>query len=155
MSALPRIGLMLGDVTGIGPEISARLLAAGTFKPLARIVVIGDARVLQLGAEDAGVDLKWKNYADVDAIDWSRDEVPLVDLANIDATTEQDIHHHMRDEGCDPDDAIRDEDIISPAIIRKRLGLSQRYFAEAIHVPVATLQNWEHGRPSWTRAQGR
>jgi 4-hydroxy-L-threonine phosphate dehydrogenase PdxA len=26
---LPLLGLMLGDMTGIGPEISARLLAAG------------------------------------------------------------------------------------------------------------------------------
>jgi len=71
---------------------------------------------------------------------------PDVDLAKIDATTEADIRRHMREEGYDPDDAIRDEDIISPAIIRKRLGMSQRQFAAAIHVPVATLQNWEQGR---------
>ena len=87
MNALPRIGLMLGDVTGIGPEISAKLLAAGTLKPLARIAVIGDARVLELGIKDAGVKLRWKSYADMDAIDWSRDEVPLVDLGNIDPAT--------------------------------------------------------------------
>jgi putative transcriptional regulator len=71
---------------------------------------------------------------------------PDVDLAKIDATTEQDIRRRMREEGYDPDATVRDEDIISPAIIRKRLGLSQRRFAEAIHVPVATLQNWEQGR---------
>jgi putative transcriptional regulator len=71
---------------------------------------------------------------------------PDVDLAKIDATTEQDIRRHMREDGYDPGEAIRDEDIISPAIIRKRLGLSQRRFAEAIHVPIATLQNWEQGR---------
>jgi putative transcriptional regulator len=71
---------------------------------------------------------------------------PDVDLAKIDATTEQDIRRHMREEGYDPDEAVRDEDIVSPAIIRKRLGLSQRRFADAIHVPVATLQNWEQGR---------
>ncbi|HEX3172528.1 MAG TPA: 4-hydroxythreonine-4-phosphate dehydrogenase, partial [Burkholderiales bacterium] len=87
MNTLPRIGLMLGDMTGIGPEISAKILAARTFKPLARIAVIGDARVLELGAKDARVDLKWKSYPDVDAIDWSRDEVPLVDLGNIDPAT--------------------------------------------------------------------
>jgi putative transcriptional regulator len=69
-----------------------------------------------------------------------------VDLAKVDATTEQDSHRHMREEGYDPDEPIRDEDIISPAIIRKRLGMSQRRFADAIHVPVATLQNWEQGR---------
>jgi putative transcriptional regulator len=71
---------------------------------------------------------------------------PDVDLAKIDATTEEDVHRHMREEGYDPAEAIREEDIISPALIRKRLGLSQRRFADAIHVPVATLQNWEQGR---------
>ena len=43
-------------------------------------------------------------------------------------------------------DGVRIEDIISPSVIRKRLGMSQRQFAAAIHVPVATLQNWEQGR---------
>jgi putative transcriptional regulator len=80
---------------------------------------------------------------------------PNVDVTKIDAATEQDIRRHMRDEGYDPDEAVRDEDTVSPAIIRKRLGLSQRRFAEAIHVPVATLQNWEQGGRSWTRALGR
>ena len=84
MNSLPRIGLMLGDVTGIGPEISAKLLATGMFKPLARLVIIGDARVLELGIKDAGVDLQWRRYADIDAIDWARDEIPLVDLGNVD-----------------------------------------------------------------------
>jgi putative transcriptional regulator len=71
---------------------------------------------------------------------------PNVDLAKVDATTEEDIRRHMREDGYDPDEDIRDEDIISPVFIRKRLGMSQRQFAEAIHVPVATLQNWEQGR---------
>jgi putative transcriptional regulator len=69
-----------------------------------------------------------------------------VDVAKIDATTEDDIRRHMREEGYDPDEAIGEEDIISPAVIRKRLGMSQRQFAAAIRVPVATLQNWEQGR---------
>jgi 4-hydroxythreonine-4-phosphate dehydrogenase len=81
---LPTIGLMLGDMTGIGPEISAKLLASGAIKSVARVVVIGDARVLELGCKDAGVSLDWKTYPDVDAIDWSRDEVALIDLGNID-----------------------------------------------------------------------
>lgn len=75
---------MLGDVTGIGPEISARLLASGAMNGLARIVVIGDARVLELGCKDAGVRLESHNYADVSAIDWPRAEIPLIDLANVD-----------------------------------------------------------------------
>ena len=71
---------------------------------------------------------------------------PSVDLAKIDATTEADIHRHMQEDGYDPDEPLRPEDIISPAIIRKRLGLSQRRFGDALHIPVATLQNWEQNR---------
>jgi 4-phospho-D-threonate 3-dehydrogenase / 4-phospho-D-erythronate 3-dehydrogenase len=80
---LPIIGLMLGDMTGIGPEISARLLAAGTMRQAARIAVIGDARVLELGCADARVQPAWRAWRDIDEIDWSRDEIPLVDLHNV------------------------------------------------------------------------
>ena len=87
MDRLPVIGLMLGDMTGIGPEISVKLLASGVMKPLARIVVIGDARVFELGCRDAGVKLAWRKCDDVASIDWSRAEVPLIDLGNIDPAT--------------------------------------------------------------------
>jgi putative transcriptional regulator len=60
--------------------------------------------------------------------------------------TRREVARLRKEDGYDPQADIRDEDIISPALIRKRLGLSQRGFAEAIHVPVATLQNWEQGR---------
>ena len=62
------------------------------------------------------------------------------------ATTEKDIRRHMAEDGYDPDEEVCEEDIISPAVIRKRLRMSQREFAEAIHVPLATLQNWEQHR---------
>jgi 4-hydroxythreonine-4-phosphate dehydrogenase len=84
MECLPVLGLMLGDMTGIGPEISARLLAKGKMQLVARIAVIGDARVLELGCRDAGVTLAWRKYENVRAVDWSRNEVPLIDLRNID-----------------------------------------------------------------------
>jgi putative transcriptional regulator len=71
---------------------------------------------------------------------------PDVDLAKVNATTEADIRRQMLADGYDPDEDIRLEDIISPVVIRKRLGMSQRRFAEAIHVPIGTLQNWEQGR---------
>ena len=86
-ATLPVIGLMLGDMTGIGPEISAKLLASGTLKTVARIVVVGDARVLQLGCADAVIAPPWQRYDSVASIDWSRDEIALVDLANIDPAT--------------------------------------------------------------------
>src|SRR6185369_12603026 len=87
LARVPVLGLMLGDVTGIGPEISARVLASGATKSVTRIVVIGDARVLELGSRDDKVGLFWRRYARAAAIDWSCDEIPLIDLANIDPST--------------------------------------------------------------------
>ncbi len=81
---LPLIGLMLGDATGIGPEISAKLLAAGSMNKVARVVVIGDARVLELGLRDAGVKLGYRVHKSVDEIRWPAEMLPLVDLGNID-----------------------------------------------------------------------
>jgi len=81
---LPVIGLMLGDMTGIGPEISAKLLAGGNYRSDARVVVVGDARVLELGCRDAPIELEWQTVPTVAAIDWSQERLPLVDLGNID-----------------------------------------------------------------------
>lgn len=62
---------MLGDWTGIGPELCARVLADGRLEEVARLVVVGDARVLAQGARDAGV-----------ALDAGR--LRMVDLGNLD-----------------------------------------------------------------------
>lgn len=80
----PLIGLMLGDMTGIGPEVSAKLLASGKPAELARVVVIGDVRVLELGMRDAGVKLGYRTYSAVDEVRWPAEALPVVDLGNID-----------------------------------------------------------------------
>jgi DNA-binding transcriptional regulator YiaG len=36
--------------------------------------------------------------------------------------------------------------VLSPAVIRKRLGLSQGEFATRLGVSVGSLQEWEQGR---------
>jgi 4-hydroxythreonine-4-phosphate dehydrogenase len=83
MPDLPTIGLVLGDPTGIGPEISAKVLASRALRDAAHLVAIGDRRVLELGMRDAGVSLA------VEAVEspahaTASDAVPLVDLANMD-----------------------------------------------------------------------
>jgi len=70
-NTLPLLGLMLGDCTGIGPEQCAKILSAGGMKDVARLRIIGDRRVLEMGARDAGVKL------DIGALD-------MIDLGNID-----------------------------------------------------------------------
>jgi len=84
---LPVIGLMLGDVTGIGPEISAKLLASGLASELANVVVIGDRRVLDLGTRNAGVKLGYRVVESMDAIRWPSEQLPVLDLGNIDPAT--------------------------------------------------------------------
>lgn len=80
----PLVGLMLGDCTGIGPEQCARVLADMRLTDVARLLVVGDARVLAQGARDANVSLAVRTYAAPEKVDWSEDGVHLIDLANID-----------------------------------------------------------------------
>ena len=81
----PIVGLMLGDCTGIGPEQCARVLADKRLADAARLVVVGDARVLMQGARDAAVPkLAWRTYASPAAVDWDAEEVPLIELGNMD-----------------------------------------------------------------------
>jgi 4-hydroxythreonine-4-phosphate dehydrogenase len=92
-NTLPTIGVMLGDVTGIGPEIAAKVLASGAFEGRANLVVIGDERVLKLGMQEAGVQLPYTRYTTVDDVKFPRSDVPLIDLGNIDpAQFERGVH---------------------------------------------------------------
>jgi 4-hydroxy-L-threonine phosphate dehydrogenase PdxA len=50
----------------------------------ARIVVVGDLRVLEQGMRDAGVSFPVRRVLSVASIDWSQPEVPIIDLGNID-----------------------------------------------------------------------
>lgn len=75
---------MLGDATGIGPEICAKVLASGAINDIARVVVIGDSRVLELGMRDAGVKVGYRPSRSLEEVRWPADAVPLVDLGNID-----------------------------------------------------------------------
>jgi 4-hydroxythreonine-4-phosphate dehydrogenase len=80
----PRIAFLLGDCTGVGPELCARVLADGRLNDAGRLVVVGDARVLEQGVRDAGVSLSWRAVSSVDEIDWSLPDIPIIDLKNID-----------------------------------------------------------------------
>lgn len=81
---LPIIALTPGDCTGIGPEQVARILHDRRMADTARIVVVGDARVLELGMHQAGVSFEYRRYDKPASIDWSHDSIALIDLANTD-----------------------------------------------------------------------
>jgi 4-hydroxythreonine-4-phosphate dehydrogenase len=82
--SFPIIALTPGDCTGIGPEQIARILHDRRMAETARLVVVGDARVLDLGMRQAGVSFDYRRYENPASVDWSDASIPLVDLANTD-----------------------------------------------------------------------
>lgn len=69
------------------------------------------------------------------------------DFARVAATTEEQIRQHMIEDGEDPNASV--ENYLPGNLakyVRTQLGMSQRAFAEAILVPLATVQNWEQMR---------
>ncbi|MGX7705621.1 helix-turn-helix domain-containing protein [Methylobacterium sp. Gmos1] len=72
---------------------------------------------------------------------------PRVDEAKLDATTEEDIRAYQEEDGFDPELEPKAVRVVpGPRDVRVRLGLTQKEFAEALHIPLATVRNWEQGR---------
>ena len=81
-----RVALAIGDAGGIGPELAARMLADRTHHA-DDTIVLGDRRLLERGAREAGVELDLP----VVALDALGGEAPadtcLIDLGNCDPDT--------------------------------------------------------------------
>jgi 4-hydroxythreonine-4-phosphate dehydrogenase len=83
-AAKPIIAIIPGDCTGIGPEQTARMLSERRARDVARLVYVGDARVLELGMRQARVKLDFELIKAPQDADWDdATRVPVVDLANI------------------------------------------------------------------------
>lgn len=52
-----KIGVLLGDPNGIGPELAIKLLSGADVQARARILVIGDHRVFEMGEKVAGLEI--------------------------------------------------------------------------------------------------
>ncbi len=83
-SNLPTIAVAMGDPAGISPELLARLLAEPDIRPLAKFVIFGDARVLEMGAEVAGTNPDVARAKSEDALPAGERRPILVDLGNCD-----------------------------------------------------------------------
>jgi 4-hydroxythreonine-4-phosphate dehydrogenase len=80
----PIIALAIGDPAGISPELTARLLALDDVKAKARLVVIGDRRVLDDGARVAGVQLDLTMVAPDADLSKEQDRPVFIDLGHLD-----------------------------------------------------------------------
>lgn len=62
--AHPRIAVVPGDPSGIGPELIAKLLAEQEVRQAADILLVGDAHLWQRGAEQAGLSIELNTIAE-------------------------------------------------------------------------------------------
>jgi len=78
LSYLPTIALTMGDPAGIGPEIVLKALADPAVAPLARWIVVGDGRVLEMAEQFTGLK---HAIGELRAISELRDTATLGDLS--------------------------------------------------------------------------
>ena len=80
------VALAIGDPAGIGPELAAKLTADPDVRAAARLIVVGDRRVLERAAAEMGMrlDVEPRPLADAPA---PADRPVLVDLGHLDPAT--------------------------------------------------------------------
>ena len=84
MSEVQVVALAIGDPAGISAELTARLLADEVARE-AVMLVLGDRRVLEMGARHAGIDLDLPTVAASELGEAKPDRSCLIDLGNCDA----------------------------------------------------------------------
>lgn len=78
-----KIGVLLGDPNGVGPELAVKLLTEEDVRERADILVIGDERVLRMGEKVAGTTVPINAVGDVADADWSGDALAFLDVPSI------------------------------------------------------------------------
>lgn len=79
----PRIGVVPGDPNGIGPELTAKLLAADDVRARADIVVIGDKGVFYMGEQVARVSVPLDVIADIGDASFDGADLAFLDVPTI------------------------------------------------------------------------
>ena len=81
----PILGILLGEATGIGPEVVVKVCAKDEILAYCKPILIGDLRVLKAGMKIAGVNFPFKVVDDITQADWTG-PIPILDQKNIDPT---------------------------------------------------------------------
>lgn len=64
----PRIALTMGDLSGVGPELAAKVVAEGDNRAKADIYVLASAAEITAAARTAGVDIPMAEEPGTDAV---------------------------------------------------------------------------------------
>lgn len=80
----PRIGVLLGDPNGVGPEIAVKLLADPAIRETADVLAIGDTGVLKQAETVAKTSAPITVIGDVADAGWSGTELPFLEIPSID-----------------------------------------------------------------------
>jgi 4-hydroxythreonine-4-phosphate dehydrogenase len=83
MSEKPIVGVLLGDPTGIGPEIVVKLLERTENYELANIVIIGDQRIFEMGQQVVGATLSFPVIEKLDRNAFKSDQPVILDYPSI------------------------------------------------------------------------
>jgi 4-hydroxythreonine-4-phosphate dehydrogenase len=80
----PRIAITIGDPAGIGPEITAKVLADPEIYEISNPVVVGDGHVMQMGLNVARMNLKINTIEKIEQARYIFGTIDLFDLKNVD-----------------------------------------------------------------------
>lgn len=83
----PFIAVPIGDAAGVGPEITVKSVAKKEVFDAARVVVVGDRKVVEKAIEICGVDLKVNVITEPEEGVYDEKTLNLIDLDNIDMSS--------------------------------------------------------------------
>lgn len=79
----PIIGILLGDPTGIGPEVVAKVISKNIISNYCKPIIIGDFRVFEAILNKIGLKCPLKRIDEISQANWENFS-PFLDLKNID-----------------------------------------------------------------------
>lgn len=86
-ATLPVLGVFLGDASGCGPELVAKIAESGRLRAACRPLLVGDARVFAAAQRYTGTSVKTTPVSSPEEAAWDTDAIPLYDMQNLDPAT--------------------------------------------------------------------
>jgi len=96
MNTLPVIGILLGDSSGIGPELVAKTAASGFLASVCRPLIIGDSRIFENALSMIKQKAGYHSITDISKAGWENG-IPLLDQNDQDPAS---IVHSAVQESC-------------------------------------------------------